>query len=495
MSELGGDRSPAHRRPPTVTSVVTDHHGRIRSSDGLFAHYYGLECRDVVGTLLEEYVCSVDRPYLRSLLTVPKDERIEGVVRFCLFGQGFVPARVVIEPGPERSTFAVAIIGQDLSCRELDGGDPNGLLLARAVLNQTQDLILVLDPDGHVLLRSLSMTEFLGRDPVGFGFFKVLPLEPDPDLKVEGTDPPPPRGSTPAAGTGSTPASGRYRFPARNNRRIQVVVDQVISSDDAREAKIGSVVRLDDITERLAGESRMGGGQEDLSTSSREIQQFVHAASHDLQEPLRMVSGYLQLLERRYAGRLDKEGLEFLGFAVEGAKRMQELIDALLVYSRVVSRARPPGQVDARVVIAEALEHLEQKLAFTHAEITVGPTPTVWADRAQLVQVFEQLIDNALTYCSDAVPRVLIDAERVNGSTRFRVQDNGIGIDPQFHERVFELFSRLNAREQYPGIGIGLAVVQRIIERHGGRCWVESSEGSGSTFFFTLPDHPMGEGA
>ncbi len=494
MSELGGDRSPAHRKPPTVISVVTDHLGRIRSSDGLFAHYYGVESRDVAGTLLEEYVCSEDRPYLRSLLTAPMDQRVDGVVRFCLLGQGFVPTRVVIEPGPARSTFAVAIIGRDLPCREHERGDPNGLLLAQAVLNQTRDLILVLDSEGQVLLRSPSVKEFIGRDPVGFGFCKVLPLEPDSDFEIKKTNNPL-RASSPAPGNGSTPASGRYRFPARNNRRIQVVVDQVISPDDPRGKKNGSVVRLDEETERLEGESRMGGGREDLSASSREIQQFVYAASHDLQEPLRMVSSYLQLLERRYAGRLDKEGLEFIGFALDGAKRMQELIDALLVYSRVVSRARPSGPVDARMAVAEALEHLEQKLATTHAEITVGSMPIVWADRAQLVQVFEHLIDNALTYYSDAVPRVMIDAERLNGSTRFRVQDNGIGIDPQFHNRVFELFSRLNAREKYPGIGIGLAVVQRIIERHGGLCWVESSEGSGSTFFFTLPDHPMVEDA
>ncbi|HQJ87732.1 MAG TPA: ATP-binding protein [Methanoregulaceae archaeon] len=146
--------------------------------------------------------------------------------------------------------------------------------------------------------------------------------------------------------------------------------------------------------------------------------------------------------------------------------------------------------VDSGTAVAEALAHLEQKVVSSGAEIALGPLPIVRADRAQLVQVFEQLIDNALKFRAQTPPRILIDAQRIDGGIRFRVRDNGIGIDPRCHERIFQIFSRLHPRDQYPGTGIGLAVVKRIVERHGGQCWVESTEGAGSTFYFSLPDHP-----
>ncbi|MGD9937478.1 MAG: ATP-binding protein [Methanoregulaceae archaeon] len=448
----------------------------------------------MVGTLLEEYVCPEDRLQFLTLLSALKGDRVVGVVRFCLSNQGIVSARIVIDPGSSRSTFAMTITEQTASSQEMVDGGQDGHRLAHAILEQTQDTIMVLDPGGRVLMSSPSARALVGRDPVGLDFFFALPLEPDLDPGAEGMHPL--QGELPSrARAGPVPSSGLYRFPACEGRQIRVRVDMLTPSDDARGVPPGSVVRLDDITARLEEEGRLKRARETAAASNRELQQFVYAASHDLQEPLRMITSYLQLLERRHARRLDEEGLEFIGFAVDGARRMQELIDALLVYSRVISRARPPARVDTRSVIAEALARIEQKVNATQAEITVGHMPIVQADRAQLVLVFEHLIDNALTYRSDAPPRIRIDAERVDESTWFRVQDNGIGIDPEFHERIFQLFSRLHARDQYPGSGVGLAVVQRIVERHGGRCWVESSEGAGSTFFFSLPDHPRTEEA
>ena len=489
MSERGDDLDQAHRGRSMTSSVIADHLGRIRFSDDHFVHFSQIGCRDVEGTLLEEYVIPEDRAYLRSLLSPLTGERVVGIIRFSSHGQGIVPARVVIKAGPERSTFVVTITDQSASCRELMGGEHDGLGIARAILSQTQDPLVILDANGRILMSSPSVWDLTGRDPIGLTFFHALPLEPDLDPEPYGA-PYRQEESSSLAGPGPVPAAGLYRFPAHERRRIRVIVERLTLQDAERNTIPGSVVRLDDIECRLKANDRLERALEKTADSNRELQQLVYAISHDLQEPLRMISSYLQLLERRYAGRLDDAGLEFVDFAVDGARRMQELIDALLAYSRVISHARPPSPVDAGEVVIEALSRLEQKVASTGAEVTIGPMLTVNADRAQLVKVFEQLIDNALTFRSDAPPRILIDAEQVEAGTRFRVQDNGIGIASEFHELIFRIFSRLHTRDQFPGTGVGLAVVRRIIERHGGRCWLESSLGAGSTFFFSIPDLP-----
>ncbi|MEN6341318.1 MAG: ATP-binding protein, partial [Methanospirillum sp.] len=217
-----------------------------------------------------------------------------------------------------------------------------------------------------------------------------------------------------------------------------------------------------------------------------------YIASHDLQEPLRMVTSYLQLLERRYRDQLDQDAREFIGFAVDGAQRMQQQIMDLLTYSRVTSRGQPPTPVDTAAVLAEAITRLEVSIAETGAEISIGLMPEVRADPSQLVQVFQNLIGNALTFRSSEPPRIRVEAVMEEDAVRFSVADNGIGIAPEYHDRIFQMFQRLHPRDRYPGSGIGLAIVQRIIERHGGRVWLESTEGEGSTFYFTIPFNPPG---
>ena len=174
---------------------------------------------------------------------------------------------------------------------------------------------------------------------------------------------------------------------------------------------------------------------------------------------------------------------------------MQQQIMDLLTYSRVTSRGQPPTPVDSATALAEAITRLELKIAETGAEICIGPMPVVPADGSQLSQVFQNLIGNALTFRSTDPPRIRVEAAEEEGAVRFSVSDNGIGIAPEYQDRIFQMFSRLHPRDRYPGSGIGLAIVQRIVERHGGRVWLESAEGAGSTFFFTLPVTPPGEGA
>ncbi|MBP9200089.1 MAG: hypothetical protein KBF47_08790, partial [Gemmatimonadales bacterium] len=219
----------------------------------------------------------------------------------------------------------------------------------------------------------------------------------------------------------------------------------------------------------------------------QELAQFAYVASHDLQEPLRMVASYTQLLAERYRGRLDERADKYIRYAVEGAGRMQRLVSDLLSISRVDSQARAPRPVDAGVVLARVLADMAATLEARGAAVAADPLPVVLADEVQLGQVLQNLVGNALKFVADRPPLVRISATPDGGQWRFAVEDNGIGIEPEYAARVFEMFQRLHPRGQYEGNGIGLSLAKKIIERHHGRIWLESTPGHGTTFYFTLP--------
>ncbi|TMH04877.1 MAG: hybrid sensor histidine kinase/response regulator [Betaproteobacteria bacterium] len=225
-----------------------------------------------------------------------------------------------------------------------------------------------------------------------------------------------------------------------------------------------------------------------LERSNHELEQLAYVASHDMQEPLRMVASYLQLVADRYQGRLDADADEFIGYAVDGAKRMQALINDLLAYSRVGTQARPFEPTDCNAVVRTALHHLQVAIEESGAIIECAELPAVRGDATQLLQLFQNLLANAIKFHRPGVaPRVSLSAQAGAEGWRFAVTDNGIGIAPEYFERIFALFQRLHGRTEYPGTGIGLALCKKIVERHGGHIGVESEPGRGSTFWFTLP--------
>jgi PAS domain S-box-containing protein len=245
--------------------------------------------------------------------------------------------------------------------------------------------------------------------------------------------------------------------------------------------------QLGTLIQRKQAEDRLAQHTEELARSNAELEQFAYVASHDLQEPLRMVASYTRLLERRYRDKLDADACEFIEYAVEGVTRMQQLILDLLALSRVKTRGEAFELVELEPVLDHVLRDLGSSVDECQATISWDPLPCVYADAGQIAQVLQNLIANALKFRRDEAPRIHLSARREAGTWVFSCRDNGIGIAEDYYDRIFVIFQRLHTRDQYPGTGIGLSICKKIIERHGGRMWVASEPGRGSEFFFTLP--------
>jgi PAS domain S-box-containing protein len=260
---------------------------------------------------------------------------------------------------------------------------------------------------------------------------------------------------------------------------------------DSEGTPVNILMQGRDITARKKAEDALQKTLEDLKRSNEELEQFAYVASHDLQEPLRMVSSYVQLLEKRYKDSLDQDAHDFIGYAVNGARRMQNLINDLLSYSRVGTRGKPFKPVESLDIFNAAINNLEVAIAEAGATVEHGELPRVVVDEIQMTQVLQNLVGNAVKFHGAIPPVVRVDAVRKDGDWVFSVKDNGIGIDPQFYERIFLVFQRLHGNE-YPGTGIGLSVARKIVQRHGGQIWLESQPGAGTTFYFSIPAREEG---
>jgi light-regulated signal transduction histidine kinase (bacteriophytochrome) len=268
---------------------------------------------------------------------------------------------------------------------------------------------------------------------------------------------------------------------AKDDLEIQVTQ----RTEELRDANVHLAVELD---ERRRTEQQLARYSQELTRSNAELEQFAYVASHDLQEPLRMVASFTQLLAKRYQGQLDQDADEFISYAVDGATRMQRLINDLLAYSRVGTRGKPLQLKDGNDVFRQARDNLTKAIEDSGALIFTDHLPTVKGDEMQLIQLFQNLMANAIKFHGPEPPQIQVSAAKNGREWVFAVKDNGIGIAPEHQERIFSIFQRLHQRSEYPGTGIGLAMCKKIVERHGGRIWVESQVGAGSTFYFTIPE-------
>ncbi len=285
---------------------------------------------------------------------------------------------------------------------------------------------------------------------------------------------------------------GAFGFPVLAQGEVVAVLEffsnKIEKPDDELLTVMANVsAQLGQVIERTAAQQELARKAEDLARSNADLELFAYVASHDLQEPLRMVASYTQLLARRYQGKLGAEADEFIGFAVDGATRMQQLIQDLLSYSRLTTRAKKHSFTSAEAACRSALENLRESVQSSNALVSVEPLPTVLGDATQLTQLFQNLVGNAIKYRNERRPEIRVAAKPNGNEWTFSVQDNGIGIEPQYSERIFQMFQRLHTRGEYSGTGIGLAICKKIVENHGGKIWVESQPGHGTTFLFTIP--------
>jgi PAS domain S-box-containing protein len=284
-----------------------------------------------------------------------------------------------------------------------------------------------------------------------------------------------------------------YEFRVVNKQaKIKWVMETVVPIYYRRKrATLGSLI---DVTERKQIEERLKQITDEMQRSNTELEQFAYVISHDLQEPLRMVSSYTQLLAKRYSNKLDADADEFIAYAVDGAKRMQTLLHDLLDYSRVGTRGKPFSLVNCEHIVEQAMANLKIAIEECGASVSYDVLPTIMGDEGQLARLFQNLIGNAIKFRQEEAPQVYISAQRRNNMVTFSVKDNGIGIDRQHSQSIFEIFRRLHTKEEYPGTGMGLAICKKIVERHGGHISVQSQLGQGSTFYFSV-DTAGGESA
>jgi len=351
--------------------------------------------------------------------------------------------------------------------------------LFQQVVESMSEMLFLMDRTGHVVRVNPAVVAVLQRSEaelVGKPFAEVcgrpdIPgtpwqlLQRAPDGKLANLD---------------------IEIRAATGATVPVSVSVALVRD--KRGKITGVLAVArDITERKRAEEALAHQAAELARSNAELGQFAYVASHDLQEPLRMIASFAQLLAKRYEGRLDADADEFIGYITDGAGRMQRLISDLLSYSRIGRTGKQLAPTDCAKVMDVVRSNLRAAIREAQAEITTDPLPMLLGNETQLVQLFQNLIGNAIKFRADRPVTVHLGATRQGKEWCFTVRDNGIGFDPQYADRVFMIFQRLHARSEYPGTGIGLAICKKIVDRHGGRIWVQSAPDNGTTFFFTLP--------
>ena len=454
--------------------VLVDREGRISLINRETERMFGYERQELVGQSIETLVPLRFRDGhsdFRRGFTANPQSRLMGAGRdlFGLHKDGSeIPIEIGLNPiATNHGLFVLASV-VDISSRR------HAEARFRVAVEASPHGMLMVDPAGRIVLVNREIErifDYSREEILGKSIEMFVPVDVrdrHPDLRT----------SFHHAPLARRMGAGRDLFGVRRDGS-QIPVEIALNPIETGEGLfvLASVV---DISPRKKAE-------EELRRSNDELERFAYVASHDLQEPLRTIASYVQLLAHRYRDQLGGEAAEFIDFAVAGAARMQRLIEDLLAFSRVGTQQHVPQPVDVGAVLTAALDDLRASTIASDAVITHDPLPRVLADPGQIEQLLTNLIGNALKFRGADTPRIHIKADRHGRVWRFAVRDNGIGIDMQYHERIFVIFQRLHARDRYEGTGVGLAVCKKIVERHGGRISVDSSPGNGSTFYFTLP--------
>jgi signal transduction histidine kinase/CHASE3 domain sensor protein len=429
-----------------------------------------------------------------------------------VIASGKLDQRIGLHRGDEIGAASVAF---DRMAEQLQAT----IVRSRAILDTAAEGIVGLDQTGRVVFANPAAVQMVGLPEATMVEQSAIPWI-EPDQPPSPSDAGRPEGRGPAVrgrgvGGEGNPAAGGEEFSgspvaaALDFGSVEHGAGDLVRGDGSRlpidyacapihdaGGIVGAVLTFRDVTERRAAQRELEERARELARSNADLEQFAYVASHDLQEPLRAVVSYLQLLERRYGDQLDERAERYIGYAVDGGRRMQTLITDLLTFSRVSRRDVTMEPVDLESVLERVEASLQVAIEESGATVTHDPLPTVAGDSTQLTQLFQNLVGNAIKFRGEAPPEIHVSAERgaepgaerQDGAWRFSVRDNGIGIAPEYHERVFILFQRLHARDEYGGTGIGLAVCKKIVERRGGTIWVDATPGGGSTIRFTIPD-------
>ncbi len=423
-----------------------------------------------------------DRPMRRTVRegkplsgTVIGIKRDDGSITWLLVNTGFLR-----RPGEQSYYGIVATVADITAERRAEAAVRDSEALFRTSFELASSGIAHVDLGGRFMRANRRLTEILGypESELAGRSVKEVSYHDDRNL-TDGA-----RARVRAGELESVRFEKRY---VRKNAAVVWVNLGVALVRDRNGTPLYEIAMFDDITERKEAEAALREAHEELKRSNSELEQFAYVASHDLQEPLRMVSSYTQLLGRRYADKFDPDAKEFMAYIVDGAARMKQLIEDLLAYSRVGTKGKDFKPVEVEKPLRRAIGNLKAAIEESGASVTYDPMPSVPADEMQLAQLFQNLMGNALKFRSASVPRIHVGIKDLGDVYEFEVRDNGIGIEPQYFERIFMVFQRLHNKGEYPGTGIGLAICKKVVERHGGHIRVESKLGEGSAFIFALP--------
>jgi len=443
--------------------LTKDLNGTITSWNQGAEHIYGYTAAEIIGRPVSMLMDS-DRHAEndRILERIRRGEVIEHfeTVRVRKDGRAL---DVSISVSPVRDArgeiVGAATVGRDITERR------RAEQRFRSLLESAPDAVVVIGPDGCIALVNRQTEEL-------FGYTREELIGRPPGMLI------PERLRAPSGGYFSA-AGSAFEMDGLRADGGEFPIDVTLSPLSTDEGTM-TYIAIRDITDRRLME-------DELRRSNHDLEQFAYVASHDLSEPLRVISGFVELLSRRYGSQLDEEGERFIDFILTGVERMQALIDDLLAYSRAGRATLDPREVDVAALVEDLLRALRPELEARGVDVQVGTLPSVRAEKSLLRQVIQNLISNAVKFSDAAAPVVRVSSERVPGAWCFAVADNGPGVEPRYRERIFEMFQRLHGRD-VPGSGIGLAIVKRLVERHGGRVWVSDASPRGATFNFTIPD-------